>query len=228
MATQDPDYAAQRQLMVQQQLASRDIVNAGVLEAMRSVPRHLFVPESSRSMAYWDGPLSIGEGQTISQPYIVALMTQLLAPTAEDKVLEIGCGSGYQAAILAQLAARVVTIERHALLASKASAVLKDLGYTNVQVEVGDGSPGFAPAAPYDAIIITAAAPKIPEILKAQTTERGRIVAPVGSLGSQVLELHTRSGSDWHFERSIPVMFVPLIGQHGWGEDDSGRGRHWF
>jgi len=228
MATPDPDFDAQRQSMVQQQLAGRDIVNANVLEAMRSVPRHLFVPEGSRHMAYWDGPLSIGEGQTISQPYIVALMTQLLAPTADDKVLEIGCGSGYQAAVLAHMAAKVITVERHASLASRAEAVLKDLGYANVQVEIGDGSLGFPPGAPFDAVIVTAATPTIPEALKSQTAEHGRIVAPVGSLGSQVLELLTRKGSEWHLERSIPVMFVPLIGEQGWGEGDTDRGRWWF
>lgn len=228
MAREEPDFEAQRELMIQQQLASRDIVSTDVLEAMRSVPRHLFVPEGSRHMAYWDGPLSIGEGQTISQPYIVALMTQLLAPKAGEKVLEIGCGSGYQAAVLAHLAERVVTIERHASLASQADCTLKLLGYTNVRVEVGDGSLGFPPEAPYDAIIITAAAPSIPEVLKEQTTEAGRIVAPVGSLGSQVLEVLRRKGTKWQLERSIPVMFVPLIGEHGWGEEDRGRGRWWF
>jgi protein-L-isoaspartate(D-aspartate) O-methyltransferase len=228
MAREEPDFDAQRELMVQQQLASRDITNADVLEAMRSVPRHLFIPEGSRHMAYWDGPLSIGEGQTISQPYIVALMTQLLAPKAGEKVLEIGCGSGYQAAVLAQLAEKVVTIERHASLASKAEATLRQLGYSSVQVVVGDGSLGFPPEAPYDGIIITAAAPSIPDVLKEQTTEAGRIVAPVGSLGSQVLEVLKRRGSGWRAERSIPVMFVPLIGEHGWGEEDRDRGRWWF
>jgi protein-L-isoaspartate(D-aspartate) O-methyltransferase len=155
-------------------------------------------------------------------------MTQLLRLDGREKVLEVGCGSGYQAAVLAHLAEEVITIERHAALASRADQILKELGYTNVKVRVGDGSLGVPHEAPYDAIIITAAAPAIPTILKEQTTEQGRIVAPVGSLGSQVLEVVERKGEKWRLKRSIPVMFVPLIGKHGWQEEDRNRGRWWI
>ena len=202
----------------------RDAFSPRVMDAMAKVPRHLFVPENVRHMAYWDGPLSIGERQTISQPYIVALMTQLLRLQGWEKVLEIGCGSGYQAAVLAHIVKQVFTIERHAILASRADRTLKELGHHNVQVEVGDGSLGVPLEAPFDAIIITAAAPAIPSTLKKQTTQNGRIVAPVGSLGSQVLKVLERSGAEWRCERSIPVMFVPLIGKHGWGEEDKSHG----
>lgn len=224
MVRSKPDFDALREQMVQQQLAGRDITDRRVLDAMNCVPRHLFVPENVRHMAYWDGPLSIGERQTISQPYIVALMTQLLRLQGWEKVLEIGCGSGYQAAVLAHIVKQVVTIERHAILASRADQTLKELGHHNVQIEVGDGSLGVPLEAPFDAIIITAAAPAIPLTLKEQTTRNGRIVAPVGSLGSQVLEVLERSSAEWRCEHSIPVMFVPLIGKHGWGEEDKSRG----
>lgn len=227
MADSNPDYKALREQMVRQQLVSRGITDQRVLDAMRHVPRHLFVPEQMRQMAYWDGPLSIGEGQTISQPYIVALMTQLLRLKGCERVLEVGCGSGYQAAILAGLAREVVTIERHASLAAGADRILKALGYDNVQVLVGDGTLGVPAQSPFDAIIVTAAAPAIPPALKDQTVAGGRIVAPVGSLGSQVLEVIQHSGAEWHCERSIPVMFVPLIGEHGWGEEDKSYGRWW-
>lgn len=224
MSTVSPDFDALREQMVQDQLIARDITDRAVLEAMRSVPRHLFVPQEAQKMAYWDGPLAIGEGQTISQPYIVALMTQLLRLRGDEKVLEIGCGSGYQAAILACLAEQVITIERHASLASLASQRLKGLGYSNVSVRVGDGTLGVPEEAPFGALIITAAAPSIPPVLKEQVSDGGRIVVPVGSLGSQVLEVLECRGTDWHRDRSIPVMFVPLIGKHGWSEGDRYRG----
>lgn len=224
MPTELPDFDALRERMVQEQLITRDITDGSVLEAMRSVPRHLFVPQEVQKMAYWDGPLSIGEGQTISQPYIVALMTQLLQLRGDEKVLEIGCGSGYQAAILACLAEQVITIERHAFLASRASQRLKELGYSNVSVRVGDGTLGVPEEAPFHALIITAAAPSVPSVLKEQVSDGGRIVVPLGSLGSQVLEVLERRGAEWRRERSIPVMFVPLIGEHGWSEDDRYHG----
>ena len=227
MVIRSPDYKTLREQMVQKQLVSRDIADQRVLDAMRSVPRHLFVPESMRHMAYWDGPLSIGEGQTISQPYIVALMTQLLHLQGGERVLEVGCGSGYQAAVLASLVEKVITIERHTNLATRADQTLKELGYDNVQVLVGDGSLGVPLTIPFDAVIITAAAPAIPSALKEQTAAGGRIVAPVGSMGSQVLEVVERSGAEWCCEHSIPVMFVPLIGKHGWGEEEKSHGRWW-
>ncbi len=227
MARKEPDFKAQREQMVEQQLVSRGISDQRVLDAMRSVPRHCFVPQHVRHMAYWDGPLAIGEGQTISQPYIVALMTQLLCLRGKERVLEVGCGSGYQAAVLAYLVKEVVTIERHANLAHKADQTLKESGYDNVQVLVGDGSLGAPLAGLFEAIIITAAAPAIPSALKEQTAVGGRIVAPVGSLGSQVLEVLERHGNEWRCERSISVMFVPLIGEHGWDEGDKSYGRWW-
>lgn len=204
--------------MVQTQLLERGISDQRVLDAMRTVPRHLFVPQEAQPMAYWDGPLSIGRGQTISQPYIVALMTQLLQLQGPEKVLEIGCGSGYQAAVLACLAEQVVTIERHASLAAEAKQRLTDCGYHNVSVRVGDGTLGCSDMAPFDAIVVTAAAPSIPSPLEDQLAEGGRIVIPVGSRGSQVLQVLQRTEVGWHREYSIPVMFVPLIGEHGWGE----------
>ena len=223
----EQDFDSLREQMISEQLTRRDITDERVLEAMRCVPRHFFVSDDIQGMAYWDGPLSIGEGQTISQPYIVALMTQLLSLQGDEKVLEIGCGSGYQAAVLACLVDRVITIERHGSLASRASRRLKELGYDNVKVIVGDGTLGVPEEAPFDAIIITAATPKIPNSLQDQLILGGRIVAPVGSLGSQVLEVWQHREDGWSVEHSIPVMFVPLIGEHGWGEREWDRGR-WF
>jgi protein-L-isoaspartate(D-aspartate) O-methyltransferase len=220
----DPE--ARREQMVREQLARRNLTDQRVLDAMGLVPRHLFVPEDMRHMAYWDGPLSIGQGQTISQPYIVALMTQMLRLQGSEKVLEVGCGSGYQAAVLSCLVEQVITIERHAALAARASELLSELGYSSVTVLVGDGTQGVPGEAPFDAIIVTAAAPSVPLPLKDQLAEGGRIVAPVGSLGNQVLETWERRGKEWHTERSTPVMFVPLIGEHGWGDDDW-AGRRW-
>jgi protein-L-isoaspartate(D-aspartate) O-methyltransferase len=227
MSKPTPDLDALRLKMVQDQLGRRDITDPRVLEAMRTVPRHLFVPQDLVHMAYWDGPLAIGEGQTISQPYIVALMTQLMHLQGDEKVLEIGCGSGYQAAVLALLARSVLTIERHAVLADRARERLKALGYDNVRVHIGDGSVGMPAEAPFDGILITAGAPDIPLTLKEQVAPGGRIVAPVGRLDNQVLEVLEHRGRTWHVERSIPVMFVPLIGVHGWDEREYDRGR-WF
>jgi protein-L-isoaspartate(D-aspartate) O-methyltransferase len=224
MEDTDLDYGALRDDMVQRQLVTRDITDRRVLDAMGSVPRHLFVSEGMRRMAYWDGPLSIGEGQTISQPYIVALMTQLLRLAGHETVLEVGCGSGYQAAVLACLVEQVITIERHPTLASKARELHKQLGYLNITVLVGDGSAGVPDEAPFDAIMITAATPtSVPAPLKEQVEDGGRIVAPVGGMGSQVLEVLERRGTDWRTVRSIPVMFVPLIGKHGWEEREYSR-----
>ena len=202
--------------MVLRQLKQRDITSPGVLEAFRSVPRHCFVPDEYHNMAYTDGPLPIGYGQTISQPYIVALMTQLLELRGDEKVLEVGTGSGYQAAILAHLARHVHTIERHAGLAVQASRVLQDLQLDNISVHIGDGTLGFPDEAPYQGILVTAASPQVPPPLLEQLAEGGRLVIPVGPHGSQNLECWQRQGIEYTQESIIAVAFVPLIGQHGW------------
>lgn len=209
------DYAEQRELMVREQLARRDITDVRVLEAMRKVPRHLFVPEHLRYLAYQDGPLPIGSGQTISQPYIVALMTQLLELEADERVLEVGVGSGYQTAILAELTNKVIGLERISELAESAQALLQSLEYSNVEIHTGDGSGGYLPGTPYDAILVAAAAPQVPEPLMMQLAEGGRLVIPVGNSFEQLLERVTRRGETLHIERLVPVKFVPLIGRYG-------------
>ena len=216
---EDPTYVKERERMVRDQLESRDIRDERVLEAMRSVPRHRFVPEQHRHLAYADGPLPIGNGQTISQPYIVALMTQLLELRGAERVLEIGTGSGYQAAILAHLAQEVHTIELHDSLAQHAQAILNSLGLNNVHVHIGDGSKGWPENSPYDGIIVTAAAPRAPKPLLDQMAQGARLVIPVGSRGGQFLERWVRQVSDYKREQIAPVAFVPLYGEHGWEED---------
>lgn len=212
------DYQKERIKMVNRQLQSRDIHDPRVLEAFLKVPRHLFIPEEYRSMAYHDGPLPIGTGQTISQPYIVALMTQLLELKGDEKVLEVGTGSGYQAAILGLLAREVHTIERHKDLAKKAGEILKKLNYKNIHIHVGDGTLGLPELAPFDRVIVTAAAPDTPQTLLDQLIDGGKLVIPVGSRGGQYLLRWSRTGKDFHKERIAPVAFVPLIGEHGWSE----------
>ncbi len=226
MRRRSPNYKMLRERMVREQLVARDITDPLVLKAMSEVPRHLFVPEELRSKAYYDGPLPIGYDQTISQPYIVALMTQLLDLRGGETVLEVGTGSGYQTAVLSRLAKQVFSIERHAALAERAGHVLAQLGYHNAEVVVGDGSQGLPDQAPFDAILVTAAAPDVPEPLKAQLADGGRLVMPVGGPGGQMLERLIRDGSKWRVERIAPVMFVPLIGRHGWSEEDLKR--EWF
>ncbi len=218
--TEENDFLRARERMVQQQLRGRDIQDPRVLEAMSSVPRHLFVPEDKRQYAYADGPLPIGERQTISQPYIVALMTELLELKGDETVLEVGTGSGYQAAVLASLAKKVYTLERIPLLAERAREVLRELGVTNVEVLVQDGSRGLAQHAPYGGIIVTAGAPKVPAPLKSQLSEGAHLVVPVGSQGGQILERWTRAGEDFRKERIAPVAFVPLVGDEGWEADE--------
>lgn len=213
-----PDWAAERQRMVTRQIAARGVRDPRVLAAMRKVPRHLFVPEPLRPQAHDDTPLPIGEGQTISQPYIVALMTQMLELEGHENVLEIGTGSGYQAAILGRLARQVHTIERLAALAGRAAAVLEELGLLNVHVHTGDGSLGLPDHAPYHAILVTAAAPVVPQALLDQLADLGRMVIPVGGQGGQYLERWTREGNKFDHEDSVPVAFVPLRGRFGWGE----------
>jgi protein-L-isoaspartate(D-aspartate) O-methyltransferase len=214
-------FAEARRRMVSEQLGSRDIRSPRVLEAMLQVPRHRFVPEDERDLAYADTPLPIGHRQTISQPYIVALMTQLLDLQGDERVLEIGTGSGYQAAILAVLAGQVYTIERIPELCQQARSVLADLGLGNVTIVEGDGTRGLPEHAPFQAIIVTAAAPGVPEPLKGQLAEGGQLVLPVGGRGGQMLERWRRSGGRFDREQIAPVAFVPLIGQHGWSSEIS-------
>ncbi len=209
-------YLNDRQRMVDEQIAARGLREARLLEAMRSVPRHVFVPPEHRHLAYADGPLPIGSGQTISQPYIVALMTHLLCLSGEEKVLEIGTGSGYQAAVLAHLARQVYTIERHVELARRAAATLASLNFLNVSVQIGDGSLGLPEFAPYQAIVVTAAAPRLPQSLQDQLDDGGRIVIPVGGQLGQYLECWRREGSEFTRDVLVPVAFVPLRGVQGW------------
>ena len=211
-------YDAERQHMVDTQIASRGIRDKRVLAAMRAVPRHLFVDKQYRQLAYTDGPLPIGRGQTISQPYIVALMTESLALRGEEHVLEIGTGSGYQAAVLAQVARQVYTVERHEELALRAAHTLEQLGIKNVVVCTGDGTLGLSEHAPYNAIMVTAAAPSTPQALLSQLSENGRLVIPVGSMGAQYLERWKRKAEEFQRDVLIPVAFVPLIGEQGWEE----------
>jgi protein-L-isoaspartate(D-aspartate) O-methyltransferase len=206
--------------MVREQIAPRDISDERVLDAMLKTPRHLFVPPEERHLAYIDAPLAIGDGQTISQPYIVALMTQLLELSGDETVLEIGTGSGYQAAILAHIVKKVYSVERIPALANKANKILSELGIENVFVEEGDGSRGLPDYAPYEAIIVTAAAPEAPEPLKEQLAADGRLVVPVGSRYGQVLERWRRIEEKLVHEQIVPVAFVPLVGEHGWNSED--------
>jgi protein-L-isoaspartate(D-aspartate) O-methyltransferase len=214
-------FEQQRITMVTEQIERRGLTSPRLLEAFRRVTRHSFVPPDMQHLAYMDGPLSIGDGQTISQPYIVALMTSLAALEGDENVLEIGTGSGYQAAILACLAKTVHTIERYASLANRARQVLADRGFTNVQVHEGDGTLGWAEAAPFQAVLITAAAPYPPQPLLEQLSEGGRLVIPVGDRHAQDLQVWTRQGKNYTNESIIPVSFVPLRGKYGWNED------HW-
>lgn len=212
-------FSAERDRMVEEQLIGRDIRDRRVLEAMRSVPRHLFVLPQHRRQAYSDGPLPIGGGQTISQPYIVALMTQLLNLKGDELVLEIGTGSGYQAAILSRLAREVHSIERDRELAERAVRVLSSLGIDNVHVHVGDGSQGLPEYAPYQAILVTAAAPEVPKVMLDQLDDGGRLVIPVGGRFGQFLELWERKGAEFNQDILAPVAFVPLRGKYGWKDE---------
>jgi protein-L-isoaspartate(D-aspartate) O-methyltransferase len=208
-----PDsFDAARERMVSGQIEARDVKDPRVLAAMRSVPRHLFVPPSQRSAAYEDHPLSIGYGQTISQPYIVALMTELARPGAGDRALEVGTGSGYQAAVLSRLVKEVYTIEIVRPLGEEAATRLKDLGYSNVRVRIGDGYGGWAEAAPFDIILVTAAPEEVPPPLLDQLRAGGRLVIPVGPVNDiQSLQLIEKDASGWIATRDmLPVRFVPL------------------
>jgi protein-L-isoaspartate(D-aspartate) O-methyltransferase len=205
-----------RELMVKTQLLPRGITDERVLNAMKKVPRHLFVDESRRHEAYDDTALSIGEGQTISQPYMVAVMTELLELKGNEKVLEIGTGSGYQAAVLSELAKEVYTVERVATLAQRTEERLHSLGYDNIHVRIGDGTLGWPADGPFDRIIITAGTPRIPEPLMEQLSDNGILVAPVGDrFSQQLLKIRKNKGGPLE-EYHTPCVFVPLIGKYGW------------
>ena len=215
------DYENLRKRMVREQLIPRGIKDQMVLNAFYEIERHKFIPENLRNNAYADFPLPIGEGQTISQPYIVALMTQSLDLSGKERVLEIGTGSGYQTAILAELAGEVYSIEKFEILAQRAQTILGKLGYKNIKVEVGDGTLGWEEAAPYDRIIITAASPRIPLPLISQLTENGKLILPLGESFSQILTLVEKKDG---IIKSIDIcgcVFVPLVGKHGWHNKDN-------
>ncbi|OGW39169.1 MAG: protein-L-isoaspartate O-methyltransferase [Nitrospirae bacterium RBG_13_39_12] len=210
------DFKELRELMVKTQLIPRGITDERVLNAMKKVPRHVFVDDNMQYKAYDDMALSIGEGQTISQPYMVAVMTELLDLTGTERVLEIGTGSGYQGAILAELAKEVYTIERVSVLADRAEDKFNSLGYKNIKVKTGDGTLGWPEESPFDRIIITAGTPKIPEPLFKQLSEDGIIIAPVGDRFSQQLLKVRKSKDNLHEDFHTPCVFVPLIGKYGW------------
>jgi len=214
-------YTMARERMVEEQLARRGITDPKVLMAMRFIPRHLFMEESFWGRAYDDHPLPIGQGQTISQPYMVALMTQALKVEEDDRVLEIGTGSGYQAAILAKMAKKVFTIERHAVLAKRAREVFDQLNFHNIAIRIGDGTIGWSEFAPYNGIVVTAGSPDVPQPLLNQLSEEGgRLVIPVGERGFQRLKVITRTGDSWQTAEDVGCTFVPLVGKHGWGEGE--------
>lgn len=214
----DPRPARLREEMVARQLAPRRIRDQRVLSAFRQVPRHLFAPGADLREAYADHPLPIGEGQTISQPYMVALMTQCLELTGGEKVLEIGTGSGYQAAILSRLAAEVYTVERIASLAERTGELFRRLGYGNISIRVGDGTLGWPEFSPYDAIIVTAGSPGVPPPLVEQLADGGKLVIPAGSGYSQRLLVLERRGEKIIERDEGGCVFVPLVGEHGWKE----------
>lgn len=211
-------FAAERAQMVSAQIEGRGLGGSRLLAAFRAVPRHRFVPPILAAQAYADKPLPIGYGQTISQPYIVALMTELLQLRGSETVLEVGTGSGYQAAILAVLARSVHTLELEPALAEAARGLLPALGYANVSVHESDGCLGWPAAAPYPAILVTAAAPAPPAHLLEQLSESGRLVLPVGGPGEQFLQVWERRGGEYLSEVILPVSFVPLRGSCGWSE----------
>ncbi len=218
----DIDDAVKRKAMVEEQLRRRSIKDEAVLKAMLEVPRHAFVPEKMRHYAYEDGPLPVGFGQTISQPYIVALMTQAAEVNPQSTVLEIGTGSGYQAAILSRIAKEVYTIERIKPLADHAEAVIRELKYDNVHIKFGDGTLGWPEKGPYDAIVVTAGAPIIPESFMSQLKPGGRVIIPVGDAISQELwRLRKQTATNTYSRELLEfVRFVPLIGKEGWKEEE--------
>jgi protein-L-isoaspartate(D-aspartate) O-methyltransferase len=213
---QEARAARERERMVEEQLVRRGVTDARVLDAMRRVPRHRFVEEALRDRAYGDHPLPIGENQTISQPYIVGTMTQLLRLTGSEKVLEIGTGSGYQTAVLAELARRVCSVERVMPLAARARRILEELGYTSAVVKTADGTYGWPDEAPFERIIVTAGAPAVPAPLSQQLTEGGRIVVPDGGPQSQVLHVVDKIDGRMRLSTDCGCTFVKLVGKYGW------------
>jgi len=209
----DNDFSSLREKMVDVQIAARGVKNARVLQALRCIPRDVFVPEGMKNFAYTDEPLPIGEGQTISQPYIVAYMTEILELQGGERVLEVGTGSGYQTAVLAEISKEVYTIEVIASLSERAREVLKSLGYINIQFKVGDGSMGWKDFAPFDAIMVTAAPGSVPKALKEQLQVGGRMIIPVG-VDYQELILVRREETSFRERQLLPVRFVPLVSVH--------------
>ena len=205
-----------RLIMVQEQIIKRGIKDAAVIKAMQKVPRHKFIAQNSFSQAYEDYPLPIGDGQTISQPYMVALMTQSLELKGGEKVLEVGTGSGYQAAILAEIAGEVYSIERFADLARRAEEILSELNYTNVKIKIGDGTAGWDEAALFNGIIVTAGAPDIPPSLVRQLADGGRLVIPIGDRFMQTLSVLKKEGGELRQKDICSCVFVPLVGGEGW------------
>jgi protein-L-isoaspartate(D-aspartate) O-methyltransferase len=210
------EFAEQRRAMVESQLRGRGIKDSRVLEAMQAVPRHLFVPPAVAAAAYADEPLAIGEGQTISQPYIVAAMTEALELTGSERVLEVGAGSGYQAAILSPLAREVIAVEARPMLARTARERLSQLGYSNVRVEIGDGTLGWPPGSPYDGILVAAAAPMVPPPLIEQLADGGRLVIPLGSAEHQELFRVRKQAGRIVQQALFACRFVPLVGRFAW------------
>ncbi len=215
------DFAIARRRMVERQVKQQGLSDPLVLRALLQVPRHLFIEEALRGQAYSDFPLPIGEKQTISQPSMVAVMTTALGLAGGEKVLEIGTGSGYQAAVLAQIVSRVYSVERHPALARRARRILDEIGCNNVNIKLSDGTLGWEEAAPFDAIIVTAGAPEVPQGYLTQLALGGRLVIPVGMRKGQVLKRITRLEMERYGEEQLlDCRFVPLIGQFGWREED--------
>ncbi|MFH1753452.1 MAG: protein-L-isoaspartate(D-aspartate) O-methyltransferase [Candidatus Omnitrophota bacterium] len=214
------NYDALRDRMVREQLLGRGITSSRVLRAFEKVERHEFVPANMRDTAYADHPLPIGDGQTISQPYMVALMTEQLELKGDEKVLEVGTGSGYQAAILAELATEVYSVERFPILADKAEEALKRLGYSNVRINIGDGTLGWKEHEPFDRIIVTAGAPRVPDSLISQLGDPGRLVIPIGGAFSQALTVVKKNEGGVSQEEVCGCVFVPLIGKEGWKKEN--------
>jgi protein-L-isoaspartate(D-aspartate) O-methyltransferase len=214
--TQVQRFARERERMVEEQVAARGVTDARVLEAMRRVPRHLFVEEALEEQAYGDHPLPIGDGQTISQPFMVGKMTELLRLSGTEKVLEVGTGSGYQSAVLGQLAGRVCTIERIPKLAQRAREVLEMLGYANVWVRVANGTLGWPDEAPFDRILVAAGGPAVPPPLFAQLAEGGRMVMPVGDAVTQVLQVVEKHQGVMQTSQDAGCVFVKLVGKYAW------------